>query len=213
MGEINKTGDDFMNGKATNSSIIQGFLLMTGILGVVGIFIKYILVDFIEKISKIVFTTDAVIIIAIMSAVVSIFTLVYGKYIDNKQKTNRYLYGKREEPYSQFIGMVYNILQSKKIGKSYSEHDMLEDLFKFSQQITIWGSNEVIQKWNRFRNYSIKREKDPTLPSENILFILEDIIYAIRKDMGHKDKVLKRGELLSLFVNDIDEALEKRQNK
>ena len=99
------------------------------------------------------------------------------------------------------------------MGEPYPETAILEDLFKFSQQITLWGSNEVIQKWNKFRNYSVKHDKDPSLPSEDILFIIEDIIYAIRKDMGHKDKVLKRGELLSLFVNDIDDALEKRQNK
>ena len=113
---INKIGDDFMNGKANSGLVIQEFLLITGLLIVVGIFIRYILLDLIEKVSKIVFTTDTVIIIALISAVVSFVTLIYGKYIDNKQKTNRYLYAKREEPYGQFIEMVYKILKNKKWG-------------------------------------------------------------------------------------------------
>jgi len=39
--------------------------------------------------------------------------------------------------------------------------------------------------------------------SVDILFKLEDIMYEIRKDMGNKK--LKKGQLLSFFISDIDE--------
>ncbi|MCH7729499.1 MAG: hypothetical protein IH991_23940 [Planctomycetes bacterium] len=36
-----------------------------------------------------------------------------------------------------------------------------------------------------------------------LMFIYEDLIRAIRRDLGHKNKDLTKGKLLSLFVNDI----------
>ena len=35
------------------------------------------------------------------------------------------------------------------------------------------------------------------------MFIYEDLIRAVRKDLGHKNKDLTKGKLLSLFINDI----------
>ena len=39
------------------------------------------------------------------------------------------------------------------------------------------------------------------------LFVLENMLFAIRRDLGHKNKNLKQGDLLSLFVTDIDQHL------
>lgn len=36
---------------------------------------------------------------------------------------------------------------------------MLEDLSKFSKQITLWGSSEVINKWIEFRENGTDPEK------------------------------------------------------
>ena len=41
------------------------------------------------------------------------------------------------------------------------------------------------------------------------MFQTEKIFYAIRHDLGHKNKNLERGDILRLFINDIDEVLEK----
>lgn len=43
------------------------------------------------------------------------------------------------------------------------------------------------------------------------LLQMEEIIYEIRKDVGLGRK-LKKGDMLSLFVNDIEEALNKGKN-
>ena len=40
------------------------------------------------------------------------------------------------------------------------------------------------------------------------IFAVERLLLAIRKDVGHKNKNLKQGDLLSIFINDIDSFLE-----
>ena len=40
------------------------------------------------------------------------------------------------------------------------------------------------------------------------IFAVERLLLAIRKDVGHKNRNLKQGDLLSIFINDIDSFLE-----
>ena len=165
----------------------------------------------IEKISSITSSMDSVVIVTIITGGISIVTVVISsiisKFIEYKQITKRYLYEKREKPYSEFISMVYKLQTSQKNGKEkYTQTQMTDDISNFSKALTLWGSSRVIKKWIKFRE--IIQEK-PTSP-EN-LFILEEIVFEIRKDMGQKRKGLKQGDLLSFFVNDIKDYLLKNK--
>ena len=39
------------------------------------------------------------------------------------------------------------------------------------------------------------------------LIAIERILYAIRADMGHKNKGLRQGDLLAIFINDVNSYL------
>ena len=86
---------------------------------------------------------DAVIIVALITGAVSILGVILSsiiaKILEYKQNTKRYLYEKREEPYSEFIEMVYKVQQYTKIQKEYPEEEMLTDIVKFSKKLTLWG--------------------------------------------------------------------------
>ena len=145
---------------------------------------------------------EAVVIVAILSAVVTVLSMIFGKVIEQRQNTKRYLYGKREEPYRQFIEIVYKIQERTKTNIKYPESEMISDLFGISKGLTLWGSNRVVKKWMKFRTSSTNNAD-----SKNTLLILEDIIFEIRRDMGHRRGLLKKGDLLKFFINDVDEAL------
>ena len=80
---------------------------------------------------------------------------------------------------------------------------MLDDMVNFSQELTLWGSKKVAYKWVKFRLNGAK----PDVAKEN-LFVLEDIMNEMRKDMGVKKT--KKGKLLSFFVNDVEDAMKKK---
>ena len=43
-----------------------------------------------------------------------------------------------------------------------------------------------------------------------LMLLYESLILAIRKDLGHKNKGLVAGDILALFLNDIEEHLPKK---
>ena len=152
---------------------------------------------------------DAVIIVALITGSVSvvgvIFTSVVAKIVEYHQKRMEYLYRKREKPYYDFIEMVYKIQQQEKLGEKYSEKEIERDMNKFSQQLTLWGSNKVIQKFIKFRKSAASNEN-----KTDILFASEDLMYAMRSDMGLPK--MKKGFLLSININDIENILNKNSN-
>ena len=80
----------------------------------------------------------------------------------------------------------------------YNNEQMTKDIMSFSEQITLWGSPSVADKWIDFRMTGMDK-KDP----KEMLYKLEDIMNCMRKDLGVRK--LKKGKLLSFFINDINE--------
>lgn len=170
------------NKKSLIKNIIVGILVLGIIVYIVvwliGLFLGYVGV-FVNRLSNM----DAVVIVALITGSVSILGVVISsivsKIVEYRQNTKRYLHEKKEEPYSEFIEMVYKIQEKGKAKESINDEEMLDNIFSFSKKLTLWGSNKVIRKWLAFRKIS-QEQNDNT---EN-LFMLEEIIFEIRKDMG-----------------------------
>ena len=201
-----------MNKKSnTTMDILKGLFVLIALVFIIVHALRFIingilnnLIQFIQLSSK----ADAVIIVALITGSVSIFGVVLSsivaRILEYRQSINRYLYEKREEPYSDFIEMVYRLQQKIKTEESYTEEEMVADIFKFSKKLTLWGSDNVIKKWLKFK----ENGQDVTKKDEN-LFVLEDIIFEIRNDMGQKKGKLRKGDLLSFFINDIHNYINK----
>ena len=99
--------------------------------------------------------------------------------------------------------MLYKVQQNGKKEGSYTQEQMIEDLSKFSKQITLWGSSKVVKKWVKFRENGTK----PDAGKAN-LFLMEDIMNEMRKDLGLKK--VKKGDLLAFFINDIKTAMKRK---
>lgn len=203
--------------KKSNSffDIIKGLIVLIVLVAIVVFAIQYLINVISDTIAEFALATakvDAVIIVALITGAVSILGVVLSaivaKILEYRQNTKRYLYEKREEPYSEFIEMVYKLQQKIKNKESYSEEEMLADIVKFSKKLTLWGSDKVIKKWLKFREMG----QIPDRKTDN-LFILEDIIFEIRKDMGQKKGKLKKGDLLAFFVNDIRQYLSQNSSR
>lgn len=178
---------------------------------VVYYFFKYIGTG-ISKITDWLATTvsklDAVVIVALITGAVSItgviISSIVSKVIEFRKARKEYLAKKREEPYTDFIDMVYKIQQNTKKENSYTEQNMIQDITGFSKNLTLWGSSKVVKKWVKFRENGM----NPKAAREN-LFLLEQIMNQMRKDMGVQK--VKKGDLLAFFVNDIKDEMKKHK--
>lgn len=188
---------------------LLGIVLLTGLIASAIWLIKFlynIIIDGIIKLSAVASKLDAVIIVALITGLVSItgviISSIVAKIVDYRKSRKEYLTQKREKPYGEFVEMIYKIQKNAKNPGSYSEKQMLEDLSKFSKQITLWGSSKVINKWIQFRENGSDPEK-----AKNNLFLMEEIMNNMRKDLGLRK--VKKGNLLGFFVNDIKSAMKK----
>lgn len=145
---------------------------------------------------------EAVVIVSLITGSVSLVSVIISsivsKIIDYKKQRQSYLSQKREKSYFAFIEMVYKLQSSANNRKPYKNDEMIRDISSFSQELTLWGSKGVANKWIRFR----KQGANPEEAAQKSIFLLEDIINEMRKDMGVKK--LKNNGILAFFINDID---------
>lgn len=173
-------------------NLLLGLVLVAAMIAGGGYLIWFILSLLIEMVVKainllktMVTTMDAVVIVALITGAVSIIGVIISsivaKIIDYRKNRQDYLAKKREEPYGEFVEMIYKVQQNGKKEGSYTEQQMIEDLSQFSKQITLWGSKRVVKKWVKFRENGANPEA-----AKNNLFLMEEIMNEMRRDLGQK---------------------------
>ena len=150
-------------------------------------------------------TMDTVIIIAVISGAVTIVGLLVNSIITLRLKQSDYkhtrkmaLLRKLEAPYTQFVNMLFDMLQKKEDAGKIDEQIRAQLIRDMSREIILYGSDDVVKKWVEYR----KQANDFTI-EEHLLYI-EGILHLIRKDMGIQQGHLAPGDLLALFVDDVD---------
>ena len=190
---------------------LLGLLLLLGLLAIGAVIlylcIKYIGISigmFVDWLKDVASKLEAVVIVALITGTVSligvILSSIVAKRIDYKKSRQEYLAKKREHSYESFVAMVYKLQKNTNDQSVYTEKEMIEDMRSFSEELTLWGSKKVADKWVEFRLNGANPES-----AKNNLFLLESIMNEMRHDMGVKR--VKKGNLLSFFVNDIKQSM------
>ena len=149
---------------------------------------------------------DAVVLVALITGIISLLNSFYSRYSDNRNKRREYLAAKREEPYSEFISLVYKMTQNEESGFICNK-EMLDEIRSFNSRLPLWGSSQVVKKWNSFRENSLDENMKDS--PEKTLILMEEVMNAMRKDLGVKS--VGRGNLLSFFINDIEKIIGKQK--
>lgn len=173
-----------------------GFMLLIALMAGGYFLLRFLgrkLIDFINLLITASSKLDAVIIVALITATVTIISGVVSKIIDFKQKRREYLSQKKEEPYAEFINVYFKMQEKVSKKEIYLPDEMFNDIQKFQKKLMLWGSNRVVKAWIEYR-------ANAGTDGMNALFYMEKILYAIRKDMGYKN--LGKGKLLSMSIND-----------
>lgn len=173
---------------------LLGFLLL-GLIGwaAYGLF-KLILAFFTELNPSV----AAAIVAASATVLVSVFSVLTSKSLEQKAIIAQQIREKKIPVYEELIQFVFNIIRATKENKSLSEEETTEFMFTFTERIVVWGSDEVVDAFYRFRN------SNNVDGGQGAILCIEDMLLAIRKDLGHRNKSLSRGKILGLFINDIE---------
>lgn len=180
-------------------------LISLGLIALVSWGLFKVVIYFIELFSELSNAVAASIIAAIGTVLISVISVITTKYFDKKREIRKEHREKKIPVYEELISFMLKVILSKNIGKKPpNEHEITIFLMKFTEKIIIWGSDDVLKSYQFFREELIKTQQSSDKTSlTNVIFNFENLILEIRKDLGHKNKDIDKGDILSLFVNDI----------
>jgi len=186
-------------------TVIVGVLLLAGI--TYGVFVAT------RATIRVLASLDSDIAVAIVAAaataLVSVLSIVLGKVYESRAMIQKEHREKKIPVYEDLINFMLRILMGTNTGDAPCEKEMLEFMLGFTQRVMVWGSDDVLAAWVKWRRLSINEAAMQADPMK-LVFFYEELIFAIRRDLAHKNKGLVRGDILVLFVNDIDQHLPKK---
>ena len=163
--------------------------------------------DIVTYLQNMTSSLDVVVLVALITGSITLLNSFYSRYSEQRNKKREYLATKREGPYSDLFTVIHKVSLSVKGDFVYSNEDMIKDINDFNSKLSLWGSPKVVKKWNDFRQKSLEGNKQ--LEPKELLNAVEEVMNEMRKDLGSKST--KKGELLSIFINDSENLLGKRK--
>jgi hypothetical protein len=143
----------------------------------------------------------AAIVAASATVLVSVFSVLVSKFLEQRAKITQEIRDKKIPVYEELINFVFKIVRSIKKDNQLEEGEVEDFMFNFTQQVIVWGSDSVLQAFYNFRHNGDSGD------GRQVALRMEELLLAIRKDLGHNNKGLSQGKILGLFLNDFDKYM------
>lgn len=149
---------------------------------------------------------------AVALVLVPIVTYFANRSSDQRRAVDQALRLKKRELYQRVLEFLLRVIQSSSLPEE--DRPTEEEKKRFFRDVTpeliTYASNKVIKVWGIYwRDAAIIAAADP-LSNVNAL---ENIMKAMRKDLGHPTISLTEGDLARLFVTDVDKAIAERKKR
>ena len=143
----------------------------------------------------------------IITGLFSIFIALIRNAQMKKREINALLFRDKAEIYEKFMDIIKNlILSTKGFGKHSKKIDpnfLAKEMADIKAKAIIFGGRELIEAFNKFQKAA--NDKDPLARIREA----EELLRAFRSDLGHRDALLKKGELIKIFtVSEDDDAID-----
>ena len=153
-------------------------------------------------------TVGAGMIAATATIIVSVLSVLGAKYLEHKAVLLKEHRERKTPIYEEMVALIFRFAFSQKLGlEPLTDKEIVAKMAWFTENLVVWGSDDLLLAWNRFRTYAVN---NATNPNSEILFEIEKLLLAIRRDLGHSNKDVTEGKILGLFVNDIDDYIKTR---
>jgi hypothetical protein len=184
------------DGEKMKRILIIAFLLI--ILSLVGAVIFY----GISTISKL----SAEVVASFVTGLIGLSGILLAQWYSKKKEISESHRPAKVEVYERFFDIVETFMADTK--SSDSDLDavdlpagLVKELTKMSRGMVVWASPDVILAWSKFRTFSNnKNEKEP------VLLVVDDLMQAIRKDLGNSNFGLKRGDVIKMYISNPSEV-------
>jgi hypothetical protein len=132
------------------------------------------------------------------TVIVATLTITIGRYYERKKELDALYRDKKTEIYDEFLKEFFQLFFSagEKL-EGQPEQDLTQFLREFTRKLILWGGPEVIEAFVTWKDHLAKRT-----PDAKSIFLTEDFLLAIRKDLRHTNRGLRRGFFARLFLQE-----------
>lgn len=176
------------------------------------IIILIFIVGIIGYILYLVWNSSSQIQLAFITVTGSATGIIYSHFLTRKREIDARQFSYKSEAYRKVFSMIMSTLKGVKNNKDITqENSFIDQVFDVKEQFMIWASSETLDKWIEFENYSQRNYNNP----HGVLLILDRLLRAMRKDLGHNDKTLSDGAMIKFFLtpesrDDFDKFIDQR---
>lgn len=129
--------------------------------------------------------------------IVSVISVLVAKWAERRSRAEEHQREKKVPIYEKIVTFVFRVAFAEKLHQEMpSEAEMMKFFADLTPELVSWSSPAVIKAFVKFRTGDGQ--------GFDIMWRVEDLLKAIRSDLGHSDSRLVKGDLLRLFINDVD---------
>ena len=146
---------------------------------------------------------DVVLLVKGVISFLSITIVILGWYIHRQTEKIKVMENliseKKNEAYSSFVGLFYDLLKQSKENKSLDTHDGLEKMMEIKKTLFMYGSDRVFKAMNEWLKYCNSQNNQKEMLNKML-----KLLVLIRKDLQNNSK-LKENDILMNIMQSEDE--------
>ena len=144
---------------------------------------------------------DVVLLLKGVISFLSITIVILGWYIHRQTEKIKVMENliseKKNEAYSSFVGLFYDLLKQSKENKSLDTHDGLEKMMEIKKTLFMYGSDRVFKAMNEWLKYC-----NPQYDQKEMLNKVLKLLVLIRKDLQNNSKLKVDDILLNIMQSE-----------
>ena len=148
------------------------------------------------------------VLVALIAGTVTILGYFITRYLERKKLIEQQIREQKIPTYEEFIDFIFKIFKSSKTNKPLSDKELQDLYWNLNKKAILWLSDKTLKSYSHFRDSSANLaniENRTQIDNLNVLLAFEQLLLDFRSDIGHDNKNLDPGDLLSLFINDMSE--------
>jgi len=138
--------------------------------------------------------------VALIAAAATVFvstlTVVLGRYFERKRELDALYRDKKAEIYDEFLKRFFDLFHGTTVTTSESD-DMVPFLREFTRKLLLWsGPGPIVAfvKW--------KENLTGGVPNAQTIFLMEEFLLALRRDLRYSNRGIPRGFFAQLFMKE-----------